>query len=116
MAGPEDKLKAYADQVEAGLESRIQGALNDMPLIDRRVLAIRGYLRYPLMGRGTIDANWAWTNDDMAEFRKTTEFRQMKQAVSDLKRVFAAANAGHTLEVDPDKQRDLDEQVDSWNK
>src|SRR5215213_1417962 len=91
MASAEEKLKAYADEVEKGLETRIQGALNGMPLMDRRVLAIRGYLRFPTMGRGTIEANWAWSNDDMEEFKKTSEFTKMKEAVAEVKATFAAA-------------------------
>jgi hypothetical protein len=116
MATPEEKLKAYADAVEKDLDTRIQGALTGMPLIDRRVLAIRGYLRFPSMGRGTIEANWAWTNDDMEEFKKSTEFTKMKEAVSDVKKTFAAANSGHTLGVDPDKVRSLETQVKLWNQ
>src|SRR4051794_41270793 len=115
MADPEEKLKAYADQIETGLESRIQGALNDMPSLDRRVLAIRGYLRYPSLGRGTIDANWAWSNEDMEEFKKTNDFTRMKRAVADVKATFASQNAGYTLGVDPDKTRTLKQQVDYWN-
>jgi len=116
MATPEEKLKAYVDEIEKGLETPIQGALIGMPLMDRRVLAIRGYLRYPSMGRGSIDANWAWSNQDMEEFKKTAEFTRMRQAVEEVKAVFAAANAGFTLGVDPDKVRSLESQVALWNQ
>jgi hypothetical protein len=116
MASPEEKLKAYVDEVEKELETRIQGALNGMPLMDRRVLAIRGYLRFPSMGRGSIGANWAWSNQDMEEFKKTAEFTKMKEAVAEVKATFAAKNAGFTLGVDPDKVRSLESQVDLWNQ
>lgn len=116
MASAEEKLKAYADAVEKELETEIQGALNGMPLMDRRVLAIRGYLRFPTMGRGSISANWAWSNQDMEEFKKTTEFTKMKAAVADVKSTFAAQNVGFTLGVDPDKVRSLESQVELWNQ
>src|SRR4051812_2602873 len=116
MATPDEKLKAYVDEIEKELETRIQGALNGMPLMDRRVLAIRGYLRFPSMGRGTVESNWAWTNDDMEEFKKTTEFTKMKEAVSEVKATFSAANSGYTLGVDPDKVRSLETQVSLWNQ
>jgi len=116
MATPDDKLKAYVDEIEKELETRIQGALNGMPLMDRRVLAIRGYLRFPTMGRGTIEANWAWSNDDMEEFKKTNEFTKMKEAVADVKATFSASNSGYTLGVDPDKIRSLESQVTLWNQ
>jgi hypothetical protein len=116
MASAEEKLKAYVDEVEKSLESRIQGALIGMSLMDRRVLAIRGYLRFPSMGRGSIAANWAWSNSDMEEFKKTAEFTKMKSAVADVKTAFAASNPGFTLGVDPDKVRSLESQVDLWNQ
>ena len=116
MASGEEKLRAYVDEVEEGLEARIQGALNGMPSLDRRILAIRGYLRYPSMGRGSIEANWAWSNQDMEEFKKTTEFVRMKAAVVEVKANFAAQNAGFSLGVDPDKMRSLESQVALWNQ
>ncbi|SIO45716.1 hypothetical protein SAMN05444166_4889 [Singulisphaera sp. GP187] len=116
MASAEEKLKAYVDAIEKDLETQIQGALNGMPLMDRRVLAIRGYLRFPSMGRGSIGANWAWSNQDMEEFKKTAEFTKMKEAVADVKSTFAGENPGFTLGVDPDKVRSLETQVELWNQ
>lgn len=116
MASAEAKLTAYVDEVAKELEIRIQGALIGMPSMDRRVLAIRGYLRFSSMGRGSIDANWAWSNQDMEEFKKTAEFTKMKEAVADVKATFAAQNPGFTLGVDPDKVRSLETQVDLWNQ
>ena len=116
MASAEEKLKAYVDEVAKDLETRIQGALIGMPLMDRRVLAIRGYLRYPSLGRGSIEANWAWSNQDMEEFKKTAEFTRMKAAVAEVKATFAANNPGFTLGVDPDKVRSLESQVELWNQ
>lgn len=116
MASPEEKLKAYADAIEKDLDARVQGALNSMPSMDRRVLAIRGYLRFATVGRGSIAANWAWSNQDMEEFKKTVEFTKMKEAVVEVKTNFAAQNAGHTLGVDADKVRSLETQVELWNQ
>ncbi len=105
MATAEEKLKAYVDEIEKELETQIQGRLNSMPLMDRRVLAIRGYLRFPSMGRGSIGANWAWSNQDMEEFKKTAEFTKMKEAVANVKSTFASQNPDFTLGVDADKVR-----------
>lgn len=116
MATPEEKLKAYADAVEQGFEPQIRGALTGMPSLDRRVLAIRGYLRFASMGRGSISDNWAWSNRDMEEFKKTVEFTRMKAAVADVTATFAAQNAGFTLSVDPNKVRTLESQVALWNQ
>jgi hypothetical protein len=116
MATPEEKLKAYADELQKELQPRVQGALITMPALERRVLAIRGYLRFPSMGRGSIESNWAWSNEDMEEFKKSTEFTRMKQAVADVKSTFASQNAGYTLGVDPDKVRSLETQVNLWNQ
>jgi len=116
MASAEEKLQTYVGEIEKELETRIQGALTGMPSIDRRLLAIRGYLRFPSMRRGSIDANWAWSNQDMEEFKKTVEFTRMKDAVAGVKATFAAQNTGFTLGVDPDKVRSLESQVNLWNQ
>jgi len=116
MANAEDKLKSYVDAVQKELETRIQRALIGMLLMEQRVLAIRGYLRFPSMKRGSIDDNWAWSNQHMEEFKKTAEFTKMKKAVADVKAAFAAQNAGYTLGVDPDKVRSLETQIKLWNQ
>jgi hypothetical protein len=115
MASAEEKLKAYVDAVGKELEARIQGALIGMPSIERRALAIRGYLRFPSLKRGSIDANWAWSSRDMEEFKKTAEFTRMKEAVEGVQGTFAAQNPGFKLGVDPNKVRSLEDQVDLWN-
>ncbi len=116
MAGPEERLKAHVDEIEKGLDAQIQGALTGMQLMERRVLAVRGYLRFPSMGRGSIADNWTWSNQDMEDFKKSAEFTRMRSAVSDVKTTFAAQNSGHTLSVDPDKVRSLEKQVSLWNQ
>lgn len=116
MATPEEKLKAYVDEIEKGLDTQIQGALTGMPLMERRVLAVRGYLRFSSMKRGSIADNWAWSSQDMEEFKKSAEFTRMRSAVSDVKSTFAAQNPNHTLSVDPDKVRSLEQQVGLWNQ
>ena len=68
------------------------------------------------MKRGSIDDNWAWSNQHMEEFKKTAEFTKMKKAVADVKAAFAAQNAGYTLGVDPDKVRSLETQIKLWNQ
>ncbi|WP_406693804.1 hypothetical protein V5E97_22475 [Singulisphaera sp. Ch08] len=116
MATPAERLITYANDIVTGLTTPIQGALNSMPSMDRRVLAIRGYLRFPAMGRGSIVDNWAWTNTDMEDFKKSTEFTRMKEAVEDVKSTFASRNVGYSLGVDPDKVRSLETQVTLWNQ
>ncbi len=116
MASAEEKLKAYVDAMEKKLGSEIQKALIGIPSMERRVLAIRGYLKYPSMGRGTIRANWAWSDEEMEAFKKTAEFVKMKQAVEDVKKTFASQNPGYSLGVDANKVRSLEAQVRLWNQ
>lgn len=116
MSTPAEKLKAYVAALDKDMDARIQGALVGIPSIQRHLLAVRGYLRYPSMGRGSITDNWAWSQKDMEEFKKSADFTRMESAVKDVKSTFASQNPGHTLSVDPGKVRTLEQQVSLWNQ
>lgn len=57
---------------------------------------------------------WSWTDEQIAAFGKTREFRQLLREVNGIKSRFEAQNPGYTLYANTEV-RSLDVQIDRWN-
>jgi hypothetical protein len=106
----EPKLQQYLKAIELGLPHKTIAALNRIPVAERYVMAIRGYLQNP----DKIRDNWAWSDKDEIDFRKTTEYVDLMDAVEQVTREFVAVRPGHNLKTNK-KFRSLDRQIDLWN-
>ncbi|MET0659762.1 MAG: hypothetical protein ABW110_16560, partial [Steroidobacteraceae bacterium] len=103
-------LDVYAERAARELDPRAQAALAQMPQDERRLLAIRGYVK---SGEHFGD-RWSWTAAQIDQYQNS---RDRALATADLDRIrtrFAAMNPGYTLRVNTEV-RSLDVQIERWN-
>jgi len=98
-----DALSAHQDPRVAAALARIEGT-------DRRLLALRGYLR---AGTGLVQ-RWSWTAGQIAAFGSSPENQAIQAAIARVRQAFVAANPGFDLWVNPEV-RSLDVQLNNWN-
>lgn len=115
--GPEiaEKADNYFKAAAKTLARELRDVLERIPNPLLRNLALRGYLIYPSLGRGTIKDNWAWTSDEEKKYKESDEGKAALEGVDRVKSIFASANPGYTLGV-VKKVRSLDTQIDFWNR
>ncbi len=109
-AAGDQKLGRYLDGVSRKLDPRVWEALKRIDGDARRLLAVRGYLR----AEREVGSKWAWTEEEIARYQDTDEY---KRAVADVEKVaekFAESNPGYTLYVNT-KVRSLEDQIMNWN-
>ena len=100
-------IKALVDEQQ----QRVKMALAQIPDEDRRLLALRGYIRFA----ARIDQRWAMTNEEENEFRQTPDFQTMQTEIRRIRRAFANANDGYTLSANV-RARSLNQQTRLWNQ
>lgn len=100
-------IKALVDEQQ----ERVKMALSQIPDEDRRLLALRGYIRFA----ARIDQRWAMTNAEENEFRQTPDFHTMQTEIRRIRRTFENANAGYTLSANV-RARSLNQQTELWNR
>jgi hypothetical protein len=107
----EPKQAAYYDALTSELLPQARDALRRIEGRDRQWLALRAYLR----AGEQIEARWSWTQQQVDEFKKTSEYAELLQAVDAVRSRFARANPGHMLLVNT-TARSLDTQIERWNE
>ncbi|MEO6080031.1 MAG: hypothetical protein ABIQ86_09665 [Steroidobacteraceae bacterium] len=107
---PRDPADALIDTIAAGQNQRVTFALARIEGTDRRLLALRSYLR---AGPGLAD-RWSWTAEQIVSFGQSPENRAMQTEIEQVRERFAAANPGYALWVNPEV-RSLDTQLANWN-
>ena len=115
VAGIDAKLDSYLKAVQKARLQKIQDVMKQIPSRGHRLLAARGYVKFPMMGRGSIDDWWAWTPDEDSAFRKTQDYKDLMTAIKAVKSKFSGGNSGYRLST-ANKSRSLDEQIKRWNK
>lgn len=110
MTATREKLQAYVDRLVALQQQRVQNALRQIPNRHRHLLAVRGYIRFA----SRIDARWAMTDAEEAEYRRTPEYRAMVDELERIEERFAATHSGYALATDP-RARSLETQIRMWN-
>ena len=85
-------------------------ALTRISGTDRRLLAMRSYLR---AGAG-LPQRWSWTAADIRAYEGSHEQRALIQAIARVRAQFEARNRGYTLFVQP-TVRSLDVQLERWD-
>jgi len=105
------RQQAWVVQASADLDPRAVAALQQVVGPDRRLLALRAYLR-----AGTsLSGRWTWSQQQLSAYASTAEG---KAAAADLNAViaaFASANPGFTLRVNR-MPRSLAVQLARWNE
>lgn len=104
-----DTLVTCRDAAAAGLKPSARAALARIEGDDRRLLALRGYLR-----AGDTDPRWSWSEAQIKAYDGSPEQQQAHAEVARVQARFAADNPGYALHVNL-QVRSLDEQLRKWN-
>ena len=107
---PDALLSAHLNAVARSADPRVAAALTRINGTDRRLLAMRSYLR---AGAG-LPQRWSWTAADIRAYDGSHEQRALAQAIARVRTQFEARNRGYTLFVQP-TVRTLDVQLERWD-
>jgi hypothetical protein len=77
----------------------------------RRLLALRGYLR----GGRDLAARWAWSREEIDNYKDSADYKAALVEVEKVRVKFAELNPGYDLQVKTEV-RSLEEQVRKWNE
>lgn len=110
LLSPEQKVKGYIEQAAKTLDKRARGALEKIDGTPRRLLALKYYLQ-----RRSIGGNWAWTNKEMAAYRRSVDFRIANAEVDKVISLFQRTYPGYQLRTTK-LARSLEDQLGLWNK
>jgi len=103
-------LVACLESIAATLPAPAAAALGRIDGSQRQLLAVVAYLR---VGNG-LAARWSWDEQQIAEFRSSSEWQTLQAALQQLRSTFERLNPGFTLHVN-DEVRSLDRQIERWN-
>lgn len=106
-----DVAAAMVEAIAAEQDPRVAAALARIEGTDRRLLALRNYLR---AGSGLAE-RWSWSAAQISQFAQSPEYRGIQTEIEKVRRAFIAANPGYQLWVNPDV-RSLDTQLSTWNR
>jgi hypothetical protein len=105
------RQQAWVAQASAGLDPRAIAALQQVRASDRRLLAVRAYLR----AGASLQQRWSWTQDQLAAYPSTAEGKAAAEDIGAVIAAFAAANPGFALRVNR-MPRSLALQIARWNE
>jgi hypothetical protein len=100
----------WAVQASQDLEPRVIDTLQRISSADRRLLALRAYLR----AGDTLAERWSWSEQQLTAYPDTAEGKAASADIDAVAAAFAAANPGFTLQVNR-KPRSLELQIAHWN-
>jgi hypothetical protein len=110
MAGSEAQRQTWVLQASADLPPRAVATLQSIAGADRRLLAVRAYLR----AGSTLDERWSWSQQQLDAYPSTPEARAAAADIDAVIAAFSAANPGFTLGVNR-LPRSLEVQIAHWN-
>ena len=110
-ASNESTQEAWVVQASARLPTRVIDTLSQIAAVDRRLLALRAYLK---AGDG-LSERWSWTQDQQSAYASTPEGKLASKEIDAVAAAFTAANPGFTLRVNR-RSRSLEAQIISWHE
>lgn len=105
-----DMLARFAEDVAGRQDPRVADALARIDGTDRRLLALRSYLR----SRDRLGERWSWSQEQIAAYESSPEHRELQLEIERVRQSFTGSNPGFELWVNP-QVRSLDVQIASWN-
>jgi len=111
MGAGEAQQQTWVQQASADLPPRAVATLQRIAGADRRLLAVRAYLR----AGGSLDERWSWSQQQLDAYPSTPEARAAAADIDAVIAAFAAANPGFTLGVNR-LPRSLEAQIAHWNE
>jgi hypothetical protein len=100
----------WLEQASTDLDPQAAAALRQITGTDRRLLAVRAYLR----AGATLPRRWSWTQQQIAAYPQTPEGVAAAADIDAVLAAFAAENPGFTLRVNR-LPRSLELQIAHWN-
>lgn len=97
--------------IEEAAPARSSEAINQIDGVDRKLLALRSYLR----AGPSLDERWSWTKAEIDAFQGSPEQAALLAEVAAISEHFAARNPGYELYANT-KVRSLDVQIARWNE
>jgi len=102
---------AWIAQASIGLPLQVLDALSQIAGADRRLLALRAYLR----AGDALSARWSWSQSLQSAYPGTAEGKTVSIELDAVAAAFAAANRGFALRVNR-RPRSLEAQITNWNE
>ena len=109
-ATDDSRLTADAASIIARLDPRVAASLAHISGLERRLLALRSYLR----AGDTLPARWSWSESEIRAYEASQEYRDAQAELDRVVEAFAVAYPGYTLYVNR-QVRSLDVQIERWN-
>lgn len=103
-------LQHWISRAEQGLYLPAQQTLTQIPDDERRLLALRAYLR----AGDALAARWSWSAERIAGYPDSTEGRAAMAELDAVAAAFARDNPGYQLRVNR-QPRSLELQLQRWN-
>ena len=110
-AATETRREHWVKQASAGLDARAVEALQQIAGADRRLLALRAYLR----AGAALAERWSWSQQQISAYPSTAEGHAAAVDIEAVASAFAAGNPGFTLRVNR-QPRSLELQLAHWNE
>jgi hypothetical protein len=107
----EQRWQGWVLQAGAQLDARAVAALQQVVGADRRLLALRAYLR----AGDSLAGRWSWSQEQLAAYPASAEGKAAAADIDAVMAQFAAANPGFTLRVNR-MPRSLGVQIAHWNE
>lgn len=106
----DDKVERYVQSMAAKLEKDERAALNRIATLDRKLLALRAYVR---AGKN-LDSRWSWSDEQIQAYAASAEFESLLADIDAITKEFERRNPGYTLYANT-QVRSLDTQIERWN-
>lgn len=109
-AAEDPTVRSWIARAQDGLYEPAQATLREMPDDEKRLLALRAYLR----AGDELALRWSWSADQIAAYPSTAEGRAAMTELDAVAAAFAAANPGYALHINR-QPRSLELQLQHWN-
>jgi hypothetical protein len=103
--------QSWVDAASAGLEPQALATLRRIHGTDRKLLALRAYLR----AGDSLATRWSWSAERLAAYPTTAEGRAAAADIDAVVAEFAKQNPGYELQVNR-QPRSLEVQLAHWNE
>lgn len=110
VANADAVAERYSASLSRRLEQHERDTLERIPAADRRLLALRAYLR----AGEQLGDRWSWTDAQIRSYEQTAEYRQLLTEIAAIVAEFERRNPGYTLYANT-QVRSLDVQLERWN-
>ena len=111
MSIPAAQVQTWVTVASVGLDPRAIATLQQIVGADRRLLALRAYLR----AGNSLSQRWSWSEQRLSGYASTAEGKAASADIDAVAIAFAASNAGYSLQVNR-QPRSLELQLAHWNE